>query len=140
MGRRLYFPSDGSRAIRIFIAIKNPSSSAGSEPTNLASNGKHDNQQTTKGECAKIVCVQEVHSSSLVQRADILTKHAISMALKSFQVNKVKCYTASYDRFVSHAHPDLSFTMIQWRFTSYVDKIEKRFEKSKTKAKTQLSS
>jgi hypothetical protein len=27
----------------IFIAIKNPSTSAGFEPSNLASNGKHDN-------------------------------------------------------------------------------------------------
>jgi hypothetical protein len=36
--------------LRIFIALKNPSSSAGSEPANLGSNGKHDNQQTTEGD------------------------------------------------------------------------------------------
>jgi hypothetical protein len=30
--------------LRIFNVIKNPSSSAGFEPANLASNGKHDNR------------------------------------------------------------------------------------------------
>jgi hypothetical protein len=38
--RRLYF-SPKEVVLRIVIAIKNPSSSAGSEPANLGSNGKH---------------------------------------------------------------------------------------------------
>jgi hypothetical protein len=36
--------------LRIFIAVKNPSSSAGYEPTNLGSNGKHANHETTEGD------------------------------------------------------------------------------------------
>jgi hypothetical protein len=34
--------------LRIFIALKNPSSSAGFEPANSGSNGKHANHYTTK--------------------------------------------------------------------------------------------
>jgi hypothetical protein len=37
------FSSPNELVIRIFIAIKNPSLSAGFEPTNLGSNGKHAN-------------------------------------------------------------------------------------------------
>jgi hypothetical protein len=48
-GRRLYFPSDGSRATD-FIGSGKPLSSAWYEPTILGSNRKHDNQQTTEGE------------------------------------------------------------------------------------------
>jgi hypothetical protein len=36
--------------LRILIALKNPSSSAGFEPVNLGSNGKHDNHQTTESD------------------------------------------------------------------------------------------
>jgi hypothetical protein len=36
--------------LRIFIAFMNPSSSAGFEPANIGSNGKHDNQYTTEGD------------------------------------------------------------------------------------------
>jgi hypothetical protein len=34
--------------LRIFITLKNPSLSAGFEPVNLESNGKHNNHYTTK--------------------------------------------------------------------------------------------
>jgi hypothetical protein len=34
----------------IFIAFKNPSLSAGFEPVNLGSSGKHDNHYTTKND------------------------------------------------------------------------------------------
>jgi hypothetical protein len=36
--------------LRIFIAFKNPSISAGFELANLGSNDKHDNHQTTEGD------------------------------------------------------------------------------------------
>jgi hypothetical protein len=48
LDRRLYFPSEGSRATD-FVAIKNPSSSAGFQPANFGSSGKHDNHYTTDG-------------------------------------------------------------------------------------------
>jgi hypothetical protein len=35
--------------------LKNPSSSAGSEPANLESNGKHDNHYTTEGDKINII-------------------------------------------------------------------------------------
>jgi hypothetical protein len=38
--RRLYFPSQRKGALRTFIALKNPSPSAGFEPANLGSSGK----------------------------------------------------------------------------------------------------
>jgi hypothetical protein len=41
-------PKEG--ALRIFIAFKNPSQSAGFEPAKLESNGKHANDCTTKDE------------------------------------------------------------------------------------------
>jgi hypothetical protein len=34
--------------LQIFISLKNPSSSAGFEPTNLESNGKHANHYSTE--------------------------------------------------------------------------------------------
>jgi hypothetical protein len=38
----------------IFMVLENPSSSARSEPANLASIGKHDNHYTTEGDfCVK---------------------------------------------------------------------------------------
>jgi hypothetical protein len=40
--QRLLFPSKGSRATN-FIALRNPSSSAGFEPANFRYSGKHDN-------------------------------------------------------------------------------------------------
>jgi hypothetical protein len=43
---RLYVPSEGSLATD-FVALKNPSSSAGFEPENLESNGKYANHYTT---------------------------------------------------------------------------------------------
>jgi hypothetical protein len=46
-GRRLYFPSEGRRAVD-FMALKNPSPSAGFEPANLESNFKHANHLTTE--------------------------------------------------------------------------------------------
>jgi hypothetical protein len=49
MGPTLYFPSEESRATD-FIAFKNASYSDRFEPTNLASNGKHNNQQTTEND------------------------------------------------------------------------------------------
>jgi hypothetical protein len=42
MGPTALFPSEGIRAVD-FISLKNQSSSAGFEPVNLESNGKHDN-------------------------------------------------------------------------------------------------
>jgi hypothetical protein len=36
--------------LRFVIALKNPSSSAGFEPNNLGSNGKHNDHYTTKNE------------------------------------------------------------------------------------------
>jgi hypothetical protein len=39
-GKGLSFPSEKGM-LRIFIALKKPSSSAGFEPTNVGSNGKH---------------------------------------------------------------------------------------------------
>jgi hypothetical protein len=41
-GLRLYFPPK-EVVLRIFIAVKSPSSSAGFEPANLGASGKHDN-------------------------------------------------------------------------------------------------
>jgi len=38
--RRLYFPSEGRRA-EDFFAFKNPTASAGFEPTNLGTKGQH---------------------------------------------------------------------------------------------------
>jgi hypothetical protein len=38
--RRLYFPSEGSRA-EDFFALKNPTDSAGFEPANLSTKGQH---------------------------------------------------------------------------------------------------
>jgi hypothetical protein len=37
-------------ALRIFIVLKNPSLSAGFEPTNLGFNGKHDDHYTTEND------------------------------------------------------------------------------------------
>jgi hypothetical protein len=39
-------PTEG--VLQTFIALKNPSPSAGFEPTNLGSNGKHANHYTTE--------------------------------------------------------------------------------------------
>jgi hypothetical protein len=39
-------PKEG--VLRIFIALKNPSPSAGFEPTDLGANGKHANHYTTE--------------------------------------------------------------------------------------------
>jgi hypothetical protein len=36
--------------LQIFVAIKNPLSSAGFEPANLRSNSKHANHYTTEGD------------------------------------------------------------------------------------------
>jgi hypothetical protein len=36
--------------LRIFMALENPPSSAGFEPANLGSNGKHDNRYTTEND------------------------------------------------------------------------------------------
>jgi hypothetical protein len=47
MGRRLYFPPKEG-ALGIFIALKNQSHSAGFEPANLGSNGKHANHYITE--------------------------------------------------------------------------------------------
>ena len=44
--RRLYFPSKGSHT-QDFYAVKNPSTPAGFEPTNLVSIGKYHNHGTT---------------------------------------------------------------------------------------------
>jgi hypothetical protein len=44
--RRLYFPAKDVM-LRIFIALKNPSSLAGFEPEILGSNSKHANHYTT---------------------------------------------------------------------------------------------
>jgi hypothetical protein len=46
-GRRLYVPYEEG-ALRIFIAVKNPSLSAGLEPVNLMSNCKHAKDYTTE--------------------------------------------------------------------------------------------
>jgi hypothetical protein len=45
-GGHTSLPKEG--ALRIFIARENQSLSAGSEPMNLGSNGKHDNHYTTE--------------------------------------------------------------------------------------------
>jgi hypothetical protein len=47
--RRLYFPSEGSRATDFYV-FKNPSFSVGFEPANLWSNGKYVNHHTTEGD------------------------------------------------------------------------------------------
>jgi hypothetical protein len=49
MGPAPNFPSEGS-LLRIFIAIKNQSSSAGCEPANLGYNDKQDNYQTAESD------------------------------------------------------------------------------------------
>jgi hypothetical protein len=46
-GRRLYFPPKEG-VTRIFVALRNPSPSAGFEPANLGSDGKHANHYTTE--------------------------------------------------------------------------------------------
>jgi hypothetical protein len=46
LARRPYFPSEGSLAAD-FIALKNPSLSAGFESANHGSNGKHNNHNRT---------------------------------------------------------------------------------------------
>jgi hypothetical protein len=48
-GRRLQFLSKGSRTTD-FIALENPLPSAGFEPANLGSNGKHDNHCATEND------------------------------------------------------------------------------------------
>jgi hypothetical protein len=45
----LYFPPKEGM-LRIVIALKNPSPSAGVEPANLGSNGNHDNQHITEAD------------------------------------------------------------------------------------------
>jgi hypothetical protein len=53
MGRRLYFPSEGNRAAD-FMALENPSFSAGFEPANLESNDKHYNHYTAENDYGTI--------------------------------------------------------------------------------------
>jgi hypothetical protein len=48
MGRRFYFPSEGSHATVFVAPLKNPSSSAGFEPANRESNGRHNNHYTAE--------------------------------------------------------------------------------------------
>ena len=45
--RRLYFPSEGRRA-EDFVALKNPTASAGFEPTNLGAKGQHATSRPPK--------------------------------------------------------------------------------------------
>jgi hypothetical protein len=47
--RQLYLPSEGRHA-KDFIALKNPTASAGFEPANLGTRGQHANPQTTEAE------------------------------------------------------------------------------------------
>jgi hypothetical protein len=48
LGRRIYSPSPKKGVLRIFVALKNQSSSAGFEPPNLESNIKHANNYTAE--------------------------------------------------------------------------------------------
>jgi hypothetical protein len=48
--RRHYFPYEGSRAADFYFPLKNPSSSAGFESTNLGSSDKHANNYTSGGD------------------------------------------------------------------------------------------
>jgi hypothetical protein len=49
--------SEGSR-ITHFIDLKNPSSSAGFEPENIESNGKHNNHWTTENDFLILNCIE----------------------------------------------------------------------------------
>jgi hypothetical protein len=46
-GQRLYFPSEGRHA-EDFFALKNPTASAGFEPTNLGTKGQHATSRPPK--------------------------------------------------------------------------------------------
>jgi hypothetical protein len=46
-GADIFISPPNKGVLRIFIALKNPSPSAGFEHTNAGSNGKHANQCTT---------------------------------------------------------------------------------------------
>ena len=46
--KRLYFPSEGRRAEDFFFALKNPTASAGFEPTNLGTKGQHATSRPPK--------------------------------------------------------------------------------------------
>jgi hypothetical protein len=51
-------PKEG--VLQIFIALKNPSPSAGFEPENIGPNGKHANHYTTKDDCDKLAKCLEI--------------------------------------------------------------------------------
>jgi hypothetical protein len=57
-----YPPKEG--VPRIFIALKNPSSSAGYEPTNLGSKDKHAKHYTTEDDCV-LINLPAVNSTTL---------------------------------------------------------------------------
>jgi hypothetical protein len=50
MEQRLYFPSEGRRA-EDFFALKNPTASAGFEPRNLGTKGKHATSRPSNHKC-----------------------------------------------------------------------------------------
>ena len=51
--RRLYFPSEGRRA-KEFFALKNPTASAGFEPANMGTRGRHATSRPPKPLCVKL--------------------------------------------------------------------------------------
>jgi hypothetical protein len=63
--RRLYFPSEGSRAEDLF-ALKNPTASAGFEPANLGTKGQHATTRPPKPLLPYISSAQFVRSSGTI--------------------------------------------------------------------------
>jgi hypothetical protein len=62
--------------LQILITLKNPSPSAGFEPSNLGSNGKHDKHYTTK---AIDTHVNTVYYIKYVSNVQISTSHCLDI-------------------------------------------------------------
>jgi hypothetical protein len=61
--------------LRIFITLKNPSSSAGFEPTNRGSNGKHDDHYTTENNTLAVQLALTVMGRNINFELKLLDKY-----------------------------------------------------------------
>jgi hypothetical protein len=84
--------------LRIKIALKNPSPSAGFEPWNLESNGKHDNYYTTEDDHRPIVSGCSVIRISEARTATVVELLAIIINAERFAMtfisNFMKIHTS----------------------------------------------
>jgi hypothetical protein len=78
--QRLYFPSKGRRA-EDFFALKNPTASAGFEPTNVGTKSQHATSRPTKPLLQELTCYWQYSVSKYSSLPVMITRYLSSRLL-----------------------------------------------------------